>query len=154
MLFRSMSGLQVRNLTPQQLNELPLDQIANLKPVQLQALTTNQLSNLKPEVVETLSPAQLSVMSPRQLQALPSTSSADTSVKTGTLAITILNKGQSNPTSAVVTYEQSADSVSLKPTAAPTVATSTEKLVFSDKLSTFLVAQTNGEMIEIGRAHV
>jgi hypothetical protein len=144
----SMTGLQVRNLTPEQLNVLPIEQIINLKPVQLQALTTTQLSQLKPEVVENLSPSQLSVMSPRQLQALPNATASDSQPKAGTLSITILNSAQSHPASAAVAYEQNAETVSLKTINAPPASTVSDKVVFTDKVSTFLVAKPNGEMIE------
>ena len=149
-----MTGMQVRTLTPEQLNNLSKDQIKELKPAQLQALTSTQLSNLKPEVVENLSPAQRSVMNSIQLQALASNNVTDNQPKTGTLPITILNRGENKSGSATLAYEQNADTVSLKTTAVPGNPAVSDKQVFSDKLSTFLVAQSNGEMIEFQGALV
>ena len=144
-----LSGLQVRALTPEQLNSLPQDQVASLKPAQLQALTTTQLSQLKLEQAENLTPSQLSVMSPRQIQSLPTTSTTDVSPHQGVLAITILHSAQANPTSAGIAFEQSADTISLKTAAAPPVAAPmTDKVVFADKLTTFMVSTPEGEMVE------
>ena len=144
-----LSGLQVRALTPEQLNSLPQDQVASLKPAQLQALTTTQLSQLKLEQAENLTPSQLSVMSPRQIQSLPTTSTTDVSPHQGVLAITILHSAQASPTSAGIAFEQSADTISLKTAAAPPVAAPmTDKVVFADKLTTFMVSTPEGEMVE------
>ena len=148
-----MTGQQVRNLTADQLNALPADQLASLRPLQLQALTTAQLSQLKPEKVDILSPTQLAVMSPRQRQSLPTATAPDAKqTNTGVLAITILSTPESKPTSAGVAFEQDVNSVTLKSVAAPpaasTLATNSDTLVFKDKLSTFMVASSSGELVE------
>jgi filamentous hemagglutinin family protein len=145
-----MSGLEIRALTPEQLNAIPSQRVADLKPAQLQALTTTQLSQLTPEQVDNLSPSQLAVMSPRQLQALPTApvTTTDTTPRTGVLAVTILQDTTSKPVSAGIAFEQDADTVSLKVTAAPVALPISEKVVFNDKLTTFLVATTSGEMVE------
>ncbi len=145
-----MSGLEIRALTPEQLNALPSQQVANLKAAQLQALTTTQLSQLSPEQVDNLSPVQLAVMSPRQLQALPTApvTAADATPSTGVLAVTILQSTTSKPVSTGIAFEQDEDTISLKVTAAPQALTISEKVVFNDKLTTFLVATSDGEMVE------
>jgi hypothetical protein len=145
-----MSSLEIRALTLEQLNALPIHQVANLKPIQLQALTTTQLSQLTPEQVDNLSPTQLTVMSPRQLQALPTApiATADATLRTGILAVTILQNATSKQVSAGIAFEQDADTVSLRLTSAPaSVPTMSDKVVFSDKLVTFMVATPTGEMV-------
>lgn len=47
-----------------------------------------------------------------------------------------------------VAFEQSSDVISLKTTATPVVPTVADKVVFNDKLTTFLIATTGGEMVE------
>jgi hypothetical protein len=145
-----MSGLEIRALTPELLNTLTSQQIASLKPAQLQALTTTQLSQLTPEQADNLSPAQLAVMSPRQLQALPTApvATADATPRTGVLAVTILQNASSKPVAAGIAFEQDADNISLKVTAAPAALPISEDVVFSQKLTTFLVATPDGEMVE------
>jgi hypothetical protein len=145
-----MSGLEIRALTPEQLNAIPSQQVANLKPAQLQALTTTQLSQLTPEQVDNLSPAQLAVMSPRQLQALPTApvTTADATLRTGVLVVTILHNASSKPVSTGIAFEQDENTISLKITAAPATLAISEKVVFNDKLTTFLVATSDGEMVE------
>ena len=148
-LVTVMTGLQIRALTPEQLNNLPSEQVANLQPFQLQALTTYQLSQLKPEVVDNLSPSQLSVMSPKQLQSLPSNQADNLPAKAGTLAITILNNEQVKSGTATVAFEQNENTVSLKPvTTSIQAPLASDKLIFTDKLNTFLVVKDNGEMVE------
>jgi filamentous hemagglutinin family protein len=146
-----MSGIEIRALTAEQLNKIPSQQVANLKPAQLQALTTTQLSQLTPEQVDNLSPAQLAVMSSRQLQALPTAPvlTADATPRMGVLAVTILQSDITKPASVGMAFEQDADTVSLRFTSAPaSVPTMSEKVVFSDKLVTFMVATPTGEMVE------
>jgi hypothetical protein len=67
---------------------------------------------------------------------------------TGILAITILRGNNAQPTSAGVAFEQNADTVSLRATDAPLLPPSSERLVFSDRLTTFLVANSAGTMVE------
>jgi hypothetical protein len=146
-----MSGIEIRALTAEQLNKIPSQQVANLKPAQLQALTTTQLSQLAPEQVDNLSPTQLAVMSSRQLQALPNAPvlTADATTRTGVLAVTILQSDIAKPASMGMAFEQDADTVSLRFTSAPaSVPTMSDKVVFSDKLVTFMVATPTGEMVE------
>ena len=67
---------------------------------------------------------------------------------TGILAITILRGNNAQPTSAGVAFEQNADTVSLRATDAPLLPPSSERLVFNDRLTTFMVANGNGTMVE------
>jgi hypothetical protein len=64
------------------------------------------------------------------------------------LAITILNSTQAKPTTAGIAFEQDADSVSLRFTSAPSAPPMTDKVVFTDKLISFMVATPTGEMVE------
>ena len=64
------------------------------------------------------------------------------------MAITILRGNNAQPTSAGVAFEQNADTVSLRATDAPPLPPSSERLVFSDQLTTFMVANSNGTMVE------
>jgi filamentous hemagglutinin family protein len=144
----NMTPLQIRAISPEQLNALPREQIANLKPAQLQALTTSQLSQLTPEQANNLSPSQLSVMSSRQVDALPGAPQVQSAPRSGVLAITILQGTQAQTTTTGVAFEQEADTISLRTAAPPAVPPMTDKLVFSDKLVTFLVATPSGEMVE------
>ena len=73
---------------------------------------------------------------------------AEAPALTGVLAVTILNSTDTKPLSVGVAYEQMADTVSLRATAAPALPPLSDKVVFTDKLTTFLVAATNGEMVE------
>jgi autotransporter-associated beta strand protein len=155
-----MTGLEVRTLTSEQLNALPYNQIASLKPLQLQALTTEQLSQLSRTQIEYLSPEQLAVMSQHQLQVLlpgpraseasivPDISESNKQSLTGVLAITILQSATTKPVSAGVAFEQDVDTISFKKADAPSAAPMTDNLVFSDKLMTFMVATSDGEMVE------
>jgi hypothetical protein len=67
---------------------------------------------------------------------------------TGVLAITILRSNNAQPSTAGVAFEQNADTVSLRATDAPLLPPSPERLVFSDRLTTFMVANSNGTMVE------
>jgi hypothetical protein len=110
-------------------------------------------------VTSVASPAvsNASTASPSMMQptASPAASSAtvnttSTAPRTGLLAITILHSTEAKPTTAGVAFEQDSDLVSLRVTAAPAVPPLTDKVVFIDKLTTFLVAAPNGEMVEFG----
>jgi hypothetical protein len=89
-------------------------------------------------------------MSPRQLQALPTApvTAVDATPSTGVLAVTILQNATSKPVSTGIAFEQDENTISLKVTAAPATLAISEKVVFSDKLTTFLVATSDGEMVE------
>ena len=69
-------------------------------------------------------------------------------VSSGVLPITILRGNNAQPTSAGVAFEQNADTVSLRATDAPLLPPSSERLVFNDRLTTFMVANGNGTMVE------
>ena len=128
---------------------LSSEQITNLNPAQLQALTTTQISQLNPEKVENLLPSQLSVMSARQLEALPSpVSPSNSSSSTGLLSVTILHSPESKVAAPVgIAFEQNANSISLTSTSAPVQPISSDGVTFSGKLTTFMVATKNGELV-------
>ena len=67
---------------------------------------------------------------------------------TGVLAITILRSNNAQPSTVGVAFEQNADTVSLRATDAPLLPPSSERLAFSDRLTTFLVANSAGTMVE------
>jgi hypothetical protein len=145
----NMTGLEIRSLSPEQLNSLTREQITNLNPAQLQALTTTQISKLNPEKVENLLPSQLSVMSARQLEALPGpVSPSNSSSSTGILSVTILHSPETKVAAPVgIAYEQNANSISLTSTSAPAQPISSDGVVFNGKLTTFMVATKNGELV-------
>jgi hypothetical protein len=102
-----------------------------------------------PAPAATTTPEQTAALSPRALQALLFAPNAESNARTGVLAITILNSAQAKPTTAGIAFEQDADTVSLRFTSAPaSVPTMSDKVVFSDKLVTFMVATPTGEMVE------
>jgi hypothetical protein len=66
----------------------------------------------------------------------------------GLLAITILSSVDSTPTAAAIAFEQDAENISLRTAAAPLVRPASDKVVFSRKLTEFLVANPSGKMVE------
>jgi filamentous hemagglutinin family protein len=103
-------------------------------------------------VASVVSPAVSSAptTAPATMQATDSPATVNTTTpaaRTGLLAITILHSTEAKPTTAGVAFEQDADTVSLRVTAAPAVTPLADKVVFTDKLTTFLVATPNGEMV-------
>jgi len=92
-------------------------------------------------------PEVSAALSPRALQGMLFAPNTESSASTGVLPITILNSAQAKPTTAGIAFEQDADSVSLRLASAPAVPPMSAKLVFSDKLTTFMVASPNGEMV-------
>jgi hypothetical protein len=68
------------------------------------------------------------------------------------LAITILSNADAKPATAGIAFEQDVNTVSLKsvaaPTAAPNAPLASDPVAFKDKLSTFMVASSSGEMVE------
>jgi hypothetical protein len=106
---------------------------------------------LTPSATATTStvPEQTAALSPRALQNLLFAPNTETSPRTGVLAITILNSAQATPTTAGIAFEQDADTVSLRFTSAPASAPPmSDKVVFRDKLVTFMVATSSGVMVE------
>ncbi len=71
-----------------------------------------------------------------------------TVASSGVLPITILRGNNAQPTSAGVAFEQNADTVSLRATDAPPLPLGSSRLVFNDRLTTFMVANSNGMMVE------
>jgi hypothetical protein len=71
-----------------------------------------------------------------------------TVASSGVLPITILRGNNAQPTSAGVAFEQNADTVSLRATDAPPLPLGSARLVFNDRLTTFMVANSNGTMVE------
>jgi len=81
-------------------------------------------------------------------QATPVTAPVDTEVRAGVLPVTLLSSANARPTTTGVAFEQDDNGVSLHVTAAPPTPPVSAKLVFNDKLTTFMVAQDNGKMVE------
>jgi hypothetical protein len=73
---------------------------------------------------------------------------ASTPEVSGVLAITILRENNEKPTIAGVAFEQKADTLNLRTVAAPTLPFASEQLVVTDKLTTFMVSNSNGTMVE------
>jgi filamentous hemagglutinin family protein len=94
-------------------------------------------------------PEQTAALTPRALQNLLLAPITQNSARTSVLAITILNSAEAKPTTAGIAFEQDADTVSLRFTSAPTsVPPMSDKVVFRDKLVTFMVATSSGVMVE------
>ena len=111
--------------------------------------TANASAAAAPEPLQAATPVQSAALSPRAVQALLFPPSAESSARTGVLAITILNSTETRPTTAGIAFEQDADTVSLRFTSAPaSVPPMSDKVVFSDKLVTFMVATPSGVMVE------
>ncbi len=118
-------------------------------PVMTEVATANASAAAAPEPLQAATPVQSAALSPRAVQALLFPPSAENSTRTGVLAITILNSTETKPTTAGIAFEQDADTVSLRFTSAPaSVPPMSDKVVFSDKLVTFMVATPSGVMVE------
>jgi filamentous hemagglutinin family protein len=118
-------------------------------PVMTEVATANTPAVATPEPLQVATPVQSAALSPRAVQALLFPPSAESNARTGVLAITILNSAQARPTTAGMAFEQDADTVSLRLTSAPAaVPHMSDKVVFSDKLVTFMVATSSGVMVE------
>jgi filamentous hemagglutinin family protein len=81
-------------------------------------------------------------------QATPVTAPADTQARAGVLPVTVLSSANARPNTTGLAFEQDDNGVSLHVTAAPPTPPVSAKLVFNDKLTTFMVAQDNGKMVE------
>jgi filamentous hemagglutinin family protein len=68
--------------------------------------------------------------------------------RAGVLAVTILQGGEGNTTLASVAFEQNQTTTSIEASAPPSVLFKAAKVEFTDKLTTFMVAAPNGEMVE------
>ena len=156
-------------LIPQEVQSLTSVQLTSFKPSEVASLHAAELAYLDAlhratagkafeapipvmtEVAVVKPPvASLEVASIKPSPTAPSQAivTAEAPARTGVLAVTILNSTDTKPLSAGVAYEQVADTVSLRATAAPAVPPLSDKVVFTDKLTTFMVAATNGEMVE------
>jgi hypothetical protein len=171
----SLSPVQMAAISPAKIALMTPADISALTDAQLQAMTTEQLAAIGilpkadsqstfeapiPVMTEVATantamaaaPAtaaeQTAALSPRADQAMRFPPSAESSSRTGVLAITILNSAQAKPATAGIAFEQDADTVSLRDTSAPvSVPHMSDKLVFNDKLVTFMVATPTGEMV-------
>lgn len=172
----SLSPAQIAAISPAKIALMTPAEIRALTDAQLQAMTTEQLAAVGifpktdsqntfeapiPVMTEVASEnasvaaasapvsEQKAALSPRALQALLFASDTESRTSTGVLSITILNSAQAKPTTAGIAFEQDAESVSLRYTSAPASALPiTDKVVFNDKLVTFMVATSTGEMVE------
>jgi len=92
-------------------------------------------------------PAAPSVSSMQTAQAATA-SAIRSEASTGVLPVTVLSSANARPNTTGVAFEQDTNGVSLHITAAPSVPPVSAKLVFNDKLTSFMVAQANGQMVE------
>ena len=117
-------------------------------------MTEVATSNVVPTVVAAVAPTRAVVAEPSAtLTASPTqpasfATNVESTGRNGVLAITILNGAEVKPTTAGIAFEQDANTVSLRFTAAPPVPPVSDTLVFNDKLTTFMVASINGDMVE------
>jgi hypothetical protein len=68
--------------------------------------------------------------------------------RTGVLAVTILQGGDEKSTLTSIAFEQTETTTSIESAAQPSMLFKSEKVVFTDRLTTFLVAGSNREMVE------
>jgi hypothetical protein len=68
--------------------------------------------------------------------------------RTGVLVVTILQGGDEKSTLTSVAFEQTETTTSIESAAQPSTLFTSEKVVFTDRLTTFLVAGSNKEMVE------
>ena len=155
----AFSLTQVASLTPEQLSSLSPTQIASFSAEEVASFNTLQLAaiGIFPAVVtpdeapvatakfEAPIPVMTEVATPNVPVA---TAAADAGTHTGVLAITVLSGADARPNTTGVAFEQDANGVSLRLTSAPSVPPVSAKLVFNDKLTSFMVAHTNGQMVE------
>jgi hypothetical protein len=66
----------------------------------------------------------------------------------GLLAITYLNGNAGSQTAVALAFEQDTDAISVRTAAPPLQAPAQDKLVFSTKLTEFMVARADGQLVE------
>lgn len=136
------------------------EQVAYLRPALASAPAVPAASPAAPSAATPLStpaaPAaanvQLATAAPEAARPMTQGASVNApntnAASSGVLPITILRGNNAQPTSAGVAFEQNADTVSLRSAEAPPLPPSSERLVFNDRLTTFMVANSNGTMVE------
>ncbi len=132
-----------------------LDQVAGLSSSKAGAGAASLDLQIKPEPLEKSPSAENTVMGSNQTQAQSTSMTAPTPVaapvalaRSGVLAVTILQGGEGNTTLASVAFEQNQTTTSIEASAPPSVLFKAAKVEFTDKLTTFMVAAANGEMVE------
>ena len=66
----------------------------------------------------------------------------------GLLAITFLHAPDAAPVASAMAFEQDADTISVRRAAAPLVHHGSDKVVFSSKMTEFMVANASGRLVE------
>ncbi len=66
----------------------------------------------------------------------------------GLLAITYLHGNEVSPSAAAVAFEQNSDTISVRTAAAPLQRPAQDKVVFSSRLTEFMVTQADGKLVE------
>ena len=171
----SLTPDQLRSFSPTQIASLSADEVASFNAQQLAAIgifprvvmpdeapvatakfeapipvmTEVATPNLPSGEVAVAAPAMPSTSSVKTLQEAPvGTGVSDSGARTGVLAITVLSGTDARPDTTGVAFEQDANGVSLRLTSAPSVLPVFDKLIFNDKMTTFMVAQADGQMVE------
>jgi len=133
------------------------EQIAGFSASMAGGAPASSVAQFKPESAAQSSSARLAVTGSNQATA-QTTSTSLTSptpvaapvalARAGVLAVTILQGGEGNTTLASVAFEQNQTTTSIEASAPPSVLFKAAKVEFTDKLTTFMVAAPNGEMVE------
>ena len=170
----SLTPEQLSSLSPTQIASLSAEEVASFNTLQLAAIgifpavitpdeapvVTAKFEAPIPVMTEVAAPnvPAVEVATPVVTPVTPSVSTVeaapvaitatDANAHTGVLAITVFSGADARPITTGVAFEQDANSVSLRLTSAPSVPPVSAKLVFNDKLTTFMVAHTNGQMVE------
>ena len=170
----SLTPEQLSSLSPTQIASLSAEEVASFNTQQLAAIgifpavitpdeapvVTAKFEAPIPVMTEVAAPnvPAVEVATPVVTPVTPSVSTVeaapvaitatDANAHTGVLAITVFSGADARPITTGVAFEQDANSVSLRLTSAPSVPPVSAKLVFNDKLTTFMVAHTNGQMVE------
>ena len=128
------------------------EQVAYLRPAEVSGPAMPAVTAIRAEPIAPPASVQVATASPEAPRPAPMGASINSPASapsgTGVLAITILRGNNAQPISAGVAFEQNADSVSLRAADAPPLPPSSERLVFNGRLTTFMVANSNGTMVE------
>ena len=150
--LQAMTTTQVASFAPEQLVKLQPDQIASFGVTQLKAMTPMQAQTLTPTQLSSLNIAQRAAVTVDTITIpSPETTLATTTQSTGVLPITVLDGGIANrATVAGVAFEQGPNSITLRSLDTPPAINTprADMLAFNDKLTTFMVTSSVGELVE------
>jgi hypothetical protein len=131
------------------------EQIAAFSASTTGSVPAPSVAQFKPESAAQSPSTQLAVNGSNQATAQTTSQTSTTPAtapvalaRTGVLAVTILQGGDEKSTLTSVAFEQTETTTSIESAAQPSTLFTSEKVVFTDRLTTFLVAGSNKEMVE------